>query len=93
MEILELSRKYGFIILEDDPYYFLYYGDGPRPASYFNLEKKLYNEVGRVLRFDSFSKVMAAGFRVGWLTGPEILLKAVEAHVSLNHFITFESMA
>lgn len=84
VEILKLSKKYNFMIIEDDPYYFLYYGDTPRPASYFTLEKRLLNEVGRVLRLDSFSKIMAAGLRIGWLTGPEALLKAVEAHSMCN---------
>lgn len=69
------------MILEDDPYYFLYYGNAPRPASYFTLEKQVLGEVGRVLRFDSFSKVLSAGFRIGWLTGPERLLTAIERHV------------
>ena len=31
---------------------------------------------GRVLRLDSFSKVLAPGFRIGWVTGPPALIKA-----------------
>jgi tryptophan aminotransferase len=82
VELLRLAKKYDFLILEDDPYYFIYYGDKPKPPSYFSLENEVLGEVGRVLRFDSFSKVMAAGFRLGWLTGPAPILDKIEAHVS-----------
>ncbi|KAF9077925.1 pyridoxal phosphate-dependent transferase [Rhodocollybia butyracea] len=78
-EVLRLARKHNFIILEDDPYYFLYYGKAdPRPPSYFSLEAtepsgeeegQSYAEVGRVLRFDSLSKILAAGLRIGFSTG------------------------
>src|SRR5688572_2630094 len=74
------------MIFEDDPYYFLYYGKEPRPLSYFSLEKELGNEIGRVLRFDSLSKIVAAGFRIGWLTGPNALISAIERHVSGTHY-------
>lgn len=100
-EVLALSVKYNFIILEgtfelfnvshsfdlktifaDDPYYYLYYGPQPRPKSYFALELEL-PEVGRVLRFDSVSKILSAGMRIGFATGPAPLLDAMDLHVSL----------
>lgn len=84
VHLLHLAKKYDFLILEDDPYYFIYYGDKPKPPSYFRLEKEILGEVGRVLRFDSFSKVMSAGFRLGWLTGPEPILNKIEAHSMTN---------
>ncbi|TFK24932.1 TdiD protein [Coprinopsis marcescibilis] len=84
IQLLEIARKYDIIILEDDPYYFLYYGKAPKPPSYFTLEKQLGGEVGRVLRFDSFSKVLAAGFRLGWITGPSTLVAAIERHNSCS---------
>ena len=34
----------------------------------------------RVLRFDSFSKVIAAGLRTGWCTGPPELIDRLEMH-------------
>ena len=67
--------------LPDDPYYFLYYGDAPRSPSYFSLELE-QPEVGRVLRFDSLSKVLSSGIRIGFLSGPEPLLQAIDMHVS-----------
>ncbi|KAJ4482362.1 TdiD protein [Lentinula aciculospora] len=85
LEVLRLARLYNFIILEDDPYYHLYYGDMPRPASYFALERKVGGELGRVLRFDSFSKIVAGGLRLGWATGPEALVSAIDLHGSSSN--------
>src|SRR6266852_1047636 len=97
-EVLGLSRKHNFLILEgrphyiflmpsffelipsctmtfhhtqDDPYYFMYFGTSPRIASYFMLEAQTGDRsVGRVLRFDSFSKILSSGIRIGFVTGP-----------------------
>ncbi|KAJ3837946.1 PLP-dependent transferase [Lentinula raphanica] len=86
-EVLKLARQYDFIILEDDPYYYLYYGKATRPSSYFALEAtepcgeesgEPYAEVGRVLRFDSLSKILSAGLRIGFATGPETILRVVD---------------
>ena len=66
--------------MADDPYFFLYYGKAPRYPSYFALERE-NGEVGRVLRFDSLSKVLSAGIRIGFASGPEALLKAIDQHV------------
>jgi hypothetical protein len=35
---------------------------------------------GRVLRLDSFSKLMAPGFRIGWITGAPALLRCYRQH-------------
>lgn len=66
--------------ITDDPYYFLYYGTRPRPPSYFTLELE-QPEVGRVLRFDSLSKILSSGIRIGFASGPEPLLNAMDLHV------------
>jgi len=75
-EILALAREHDFLIFEDDPYYWLYYRDDERPPSYFQLELEL-PEVGRVLRFDSLSKIISAGMRFGWASGPKALIDAI----------------
>ncbi|KAK0199870.1 TdiD protein [Desarmillaria ectypa] len=82
VEILRLARKHNILILEDDPYFHLYYGSYPPPPSYLSLERKIDGEVGRVLRFDSISKILAAGFRLGWVTGPAAIVQAVESHTA-----------
>ena len=81
VELLKLAKKHDFIIIEDDPYYFIYYGDTPRAPSYFALEGRILGEVGRVLRLDSFSKIMSSGLRLGWVTGPTYLVDALDRHV------------
>ncbi|KAH9945129.1 PLP-dependent transferase [Epithele typhae] len=82
LEVLALAREHDFLILEDDPYYFLYFGPEPRPQSYFALEATVLPEVGRVLRFDSLSKVLSAGIRLGFLSGPVPVLAAVDVHTA-----------
>jgi DNA-binding transcriptional MocR family regulator len=37
---------------------------------------------GRVLRFDSFSKILSSGLRLGMVTGPKALVDAINMHVS-----------
>lgn len=69
-----------FFYATDDPYYFLYFGTKPRPPSYFTLELE-QPEVGRVLRFDSLSKILSSGIRIGFASGPEPLLNAMDMHV------------
>ena len=66
----------------DDPYYFLYYGTRPRPPSYFTLELE-QPEVGRVLRADSLSKIISSGIRIGFVSGPEPLVNAMDKHVGV----------
>lgn len=66
--------------IPDDPYYYLYFGTKPRPPSYFTLELE-QPEVGRVLRFDSLSKILSSGLRIGFVSGPEPLVNAIDMHV------------
>ena len=56
LEVLKIARQHGILIMEDDPYAFLYYGEGAQPPSYFALESETGFR-GHVLRFDSVSKV------------------------------------
>jgi Aminotransferase class I and II len=86
LEVLQLAKKHNFLILEDDPYFHLYFGDGTPPPSYFSLIHES-GEMGRVLRFDSLSKTIAAGLRVGWATGPDALMDAIDLHVCLFTFL------
>lgn len=86
-EVLQVIREFGLILFEDDPYYFLSFENlgadpvtRPRPKSYLSLEQEDVEKWGdgRVLRFDSLSKVMAAGFRIGMATGPKALIDAID---------------
>ena len=55
-QIYEICQKHGIIILEDDPYYYLQYDYDNLQKSYFSMDVD-----GRVLRFDSLSKIVSAG--------------------------------
>ncbi|KAI8619541.1 pyridoxal phosphate-dependent transferase [Chytriomyces sp. MP71] len=72
--IYEIACKYDILILEDDPYYYLQFAD-TRTPSYFSMDTQQ-----RVLRFDSFSKILSAGVRVGWVTGPKPLVERIVLH-------------
>ncbi|XP_042889011.1 kynurenine/alpha-aminoadipate aminotransferase, mitochondrial-like [Penaeus japonicus] len=39
---------------------------------------------GRVLRFDSFSKIVSAGLRVGFVTGPAPLIERMNWHMQAS---------
>ena len=66
----------------------MYFGTGPRIPSYLKLEAQTGDRVvGRVLRFDSFSKILSAGIRIGFVTGPAPLLDTMDRHVWIfDHF-------
>ncbi|KAJ3085497.1 hypothetical protein HK100_009032 [Physocladia obscura] len=72
--IYEIAHQYNIIILEDDPYYYLQFG-AERDVSYFSMDVDQ-----RVIRFDSFSKTLSAGLRVGWVSGPKPLIERIVFH-------------
>ncbi|XP_042727436.1 kynurenine/alpha-aminoadipate aminotransferase, mitochondrial [Lagopus leucura] len=87
-EIYQLARKYDFLIIEDDPYYFLQF-EKPWAPSFLSMDVD-----GRVIRTDSFSKVLSSGLRVGFLTGPKPLIDRVILHIQVStmHTSTFTQM-
>jgi 2-aminoadipate transaminase len=62
--LLELARRYGFTIFEDDPYVELRFEGEPLPTMLS------MDEAGRVVYASSFSKTVCPGIRVGYLVGP-----------------------
>ncbi|KAF7305475.1 Aminotran-1-2 domain-containing protein [Mycena chlorophos] len=78
IEVLKLAKKYNFVLLEDDAYAFLYYGpEGKQARSYFALEPEINGEEGRVVRFDSLSKVFSGGMRLGFMSAHPTLAAAI----------------
>lgn len=68
----DLARRYGVIIVEDDPYSSLRYEGSPVPAV------AAYAGGGHVIYLGSFSKIVAPGLRVGYAVAhPEILRRLV----------------
>lgn len=63
-ELLSLAARNDLMIVEDDVYRQLYY-DQPPPASLWSMATH-----ARVLRVGSFSKWVAPGLRLGWITAP-----------------------
>lgn len=78
LEILEIARENDILVLEDNPYGLLYFGDKP-PAALRSVERD------GVVYLGTFSKTLAPGFRVGWALAPhairEKLILANEAAV------------
>lgn len=70
--VLELARKHGFFILEDDPYRHLCYGQAP-PDTYLALA----GDKDNVLYMGSFSKIVAPGMRIGWVTASDTVIQAL----------------
>lgn len=78
LEILEICRDNGILVLEDNPYGLLYFGQKP-PAAMRSIDED------GVVYLGTFSKTLAPGFRVGWALAPhairEKLILANEAAV------------
>lgn len=67
--IVDLSKQYGFAIVEDDVYRDIRFAD-PLPPSFFAMAGG-----EDVLRLGTFSKTLAPGLRIGWLIGPAQTVK------------------
>jgi DNA-binding transcriptional MocR family regulator len=63
-ELLEVARRFGLPVLEDDPYDELRYEGTPLPPL------KALDRDGCVIYLSSFSKVLFLGLRVGWVAAP-----------------------
>ncbi|KAL6490938.1 hypothetical protein MHYP_G00012830 [Metynnis hypsauchen] len=87
-KVYELARKYDFLIIEDDPYYFLQF-QKPWASTFLSLDVD-----GRVIRTDSFSKILSSGLRIGFVTGPKPLVDRVVLHIqaSTMHTSTFTQL-
>uniref|UniRef100_A0A1A8GU51 Aminoadipate aminotransferase n=1 Tax=Nothobranchius korthausae TaxID=1143690 RepID=A0A1A8GU51_9TELE len=56
-DVYELARLYDMLIIEDDPYYFLQF-DKPWAPTFLSMDVD-----GRIIRTDSFSKILSSGLR------------------------------
>ncbi|MDR0950362.1 MAG: PLP-dependent aminotransferase family protein [Candidatus Ancillula sp.] len=69
-KILEICKKYGILIVEDNPYGLLSFDGSVLPSIYsYDYDSKL-GFAPNVVYLGSFSKIMAPGFRVGWMVAP-----------------------
>ena len=71
--VLELAVKYQTLIVEDDPYGDLYFGEAP-PPSLLALSQSVPGSRELLAHCGSLSKVLSPGLRVGWMIAPGALL-------------------
>ncbi|MBF6077173.1 PLP-dependent aminotransferase family protein [Nocardia beijingensis] len=69
-ELAELAGRYGFWVIEDDPYGELWF-DRPSPEPIATYSPN-------VIRLSSVSKTLAPTLRVGWMTAPNAVCRGVE---------------
>jgi len=73
-EIYAVCSRHDLPIVEDDPYYELYFEGGP--ADYRSLKAR--DSDNRVLRVNTFSKILSPGLRLGWIVGAPGVLSRCE---------------
>src|SRR6201991_2034895 len=79
--LLELAEEHDFTIFEDDPYVDIRF-EGDSIDSMFSHDK-----AGKVVYASSFSKTVCPGIRVGYLVGPQAVIKAIQT-IATNTYIS-----
>jgi 2-aminoadipate transaminase len=79
--LLELADEHDFTIFEDDPYVDIRF-EGSTIESMFSQDT-----AGRVVYASSFSKTVCPGIRVGYLVGPQALIKQIQT-IATNTYIS-----
>jgi 2-aminoadipate transaminase len=69
LRLLELAKEYNVAIMEDDAYFDLRFS-GERIPMLITLD-----DAGLVIYTGTFSKIMSAGMRLGWVVGPALLIE------------------
>lgn len=72
-KVLELAVKYNTLVVEDDPYGDLYFGEPP-PPSLLALSSTVPGSRNLLVHCGSLSKVLSPGLRVGWMIAQSELL-------------------
>ncbi len=67
--LAQLADQYGLLILEDDPYGAIRFEGEPLPS--------IASLSNNVVYLSTFSKIVAPGFRVGWMIGPPAVMAMV----------------
>ena len=67
--IAEMAARYGFLVVEDDPYRDLRYAGTPLPPI------KEFDRTGHVVYMGSFSKIISPGLRVGYMVAQEDIVQ------------------
>ncbi|KAH7136550.1 pyridoxal phosphate-dependent transferase [Dactylonectria macrodidyma] len=95
--LYRIAQKHDLYIIEDEPYYFIqmqpYTGRGqpdvPAPENVDDFISSLipsylsFDVDGRVMRMDSFSKVLVPGSRLGWITASAQIVERYVRHAEV----------
>lgn len=68
-ELAAIAERYELTVFEDDPYGYVRF-DGDHLPSIFSFDK-----AGNTIYAGSFSKILSPGVRVGWVSGPEKIIR------------------
>lgn len=77
--LVELAERYDFLVVADEPYVMLHFGEAPPPCMMVYDEGR-----GRVLSLGSFSKILGPGLRLGWVHASEALIERFSQHGALR---------
>ncbi len=96
--LLDLAEQYDIPVVEDDPYGELRF-EGVAPPLLTAIDVQRHGAPRYVLYTSTFSKLLAPGLRIGWITGPDTLLhkfvqvrQGVDLHTgSLSQAIAYEA--
>ena len=79
LEIIRMAERYDFLIVEDSPYRDVRFEGTPQPLM-ASLDTS-----GRVITLNTFSKILAPGFRLAWVIGhPDLVDKIITAKQSAD---------
>lgn len=83
--LVGICNKHNILIIEDDPYYHLKLNDNENNKNIENLPSLLnFDTEGRVIRIDSFSKILMPAARVSIVTGNNIFIETLSNHNQLS---------
>jgi len=77
--LVELAERHAFVVIADEPYVMLHFGEAPPPCMMTYDEGR-----GRVLSLGSFSKILGPGLRLGWVHASEALVERFSQHGALR---------
>jgi 2-aminoadipate transaminase len=80
-ELLRLAAEHDFTIFEDDPYIAIRFEGASLPTMLSQ------DEAGKVVYASSFSKTVCPGIRVGYLVGPQAVIKQIQG-IATNTYIS-----
>ena len=80
-QLLQLAAEHDFTIFEDDPYLAIRFEGESLPTMLSQ------DEAGKVVYASSFSKTVCPGIRVGYLVGPQAVIKQIQG-IATNTYIS-----